>query len=339
MPHFSSRRSFLQSSLAFASLFAAVSCNQQQTAQTTSPLRIGLNLWAGFMPWQVAKEKKIFEANNLKAELVWFPVLSDQISAFNAGKIDVAGMVTSDYLTSVNGGVKAKVISVTDMSLGADAIVSKPGIQSVKDCIGKRASVEVGTVGHMLFLKALEQNGVSEKQVEIVNQAADAAIAALIAGKTDVAYAYEPFVGQAVGAGKGKVIFSSKDVPGLIPDLLVIHQEIIDQQPAAVQNLLKTWYQTQDYRKTHLEEVLPIEAKQAGVSVKEYQELLKGFKWLTPQEAMDSFQAGTTSKSLLYTAKQVADFMIKQKLMEKQPPAFDELIDDRFLKKTISGSA
>jgi NitT/TauT family transport system substrate-binding protein len=339
MPYSSSRRLFLQSALAIAALSSAIGCHQQtsQTAASSQPLRLGFNLWAGFMPWQVAKEKNFFQANNLAAELIWFPVLSDQLSAFNAGKVDVIGMVTSDFLTSVNGGVKAKVISVTDISLGADAIVATPAINSVKDCVGKRASVEVGTVGHMLFLKALEQSGVSDQQVQIVNQAADAAISALIAGKTDVAYSYEPFVSQAVASGKGKVIFSSKDVPGLIPDLLVVHQEIIDQRPEAVQNLLKTWYQTLDYRQSHLDEVLPIEAKQAGVSVKDYQDLLKGFKWLTPQEALAAFQPGTTSKSLLYTAKDVTDFMIKQKLMEKQPPSFDSLIDTRYLQKIISG--
>lgn len=336
-----SRRSFLRSStLAIASFIATTSCSQQnqtsdsQTSTTQSqPLRLGFNLWAGFMPWKVAQEKDFFSKNDLKAEVTWFPVLSDQIAAFNAQKIDVVGITMSDFLNSISGGVKAKAISVTDISLGADAIVVAPSIKSFKDMEGKNASIEVGTVGHFLFLKGLEENGVAQDKVEIFNQPADAAIAALIAGKTEIAYAYEPFVSQAVSAGKGKVIYSSKDVPGSVPDLLIVQQRIIDSQPEAVEKLLKVWYQTIDYRKSNLDEVLAIEAKQAGTSVDEYKKLLEGFKWLTPEEAIAALKPGNTNESMIYTAKEVSDFMVGQKLINKEPPAFKDLIDDSFLKK------
>lgn len=338
----SSRRVFLRYSfMAIATMLTSVSCRRQaevaqSTTSQTQPLRLGLMFWAGFMPWKVAQEKNFFQSNNANVEITWFPVLSDQLTAFNTGKIDVAGMIVSDVLTGVSQGVKAKVVSVTDVSLGADAIVVAPEIDSIEQFSGKRASVEVGTVGHLLLLKALERAGVSPNEVQIVNQAADAAIAALIAGRAEIAYSYEPFVSQAVNSGKGKVIFSSKDVPGLMPALMVVHQNVLDRQPQAVQDLLKVWYQTLDYRSSHLEEVLPIEAKQASISVEEYQNLLRGFKWLTPQEAIATFQPSETTQSLIYTAKELSDFMLKQKLLTKEPPSFAELIEDRFLQHYLT---
>lgn len=333
-----SRRSLLRfSALASATLLASTSCRQpaanEGNSSASQPLRIGLNLWAGFMPWQVAKEKKFFQANGLNAEVVWFPVLSDQITAFNSGKVDVAGMTMGDFLTSITNGVKAKVVSVTDISLGADAILVAPTINSISELAGKKASIEIGTVGHLLFLKALEQAKIPQNRVEIVNQAADAAVSALIAGRTEIAYSYEPFVSQAVTSGKGKIIFSSKDVPGLVPDLLAIREDAIARQPEAIAKLLKVWYSTLDYRRSHLNEVLPIEAKQAGISVAEYQNLLKGFEWLTPQEAIAALQPGNTTQSMLNTAKVVSDFMLRQKLLTKEPPAFTQLIDDRALRE------
>lgn len=337
-----SRRSFLrQSGVAGATMLASISCSRQSASSQADgtaaapTLRLGFNLWAGFMPWQVAKEKNIFQEHNLNGELTWFPVLSDQLTAFNAGKVDVAGMTMGDFLTAIVGGVKAKVVSTTDISLGADAIVVAPSINTLQEMAGKNASIEIGTVGHLLFLKALEQGGVPDSSVKITNQAADVAIATLIAGRTQIAYSYEPFVSQAVTAGKGKVIFSSKDVPGLVPDLLVVQQSVLARQPEAVQNLLKVWYQTLSYRQNHLDEVLAIEAKQAGVSVEEYQKLLNGLKWLTPQEAMTSFQPGTTTQSQINTAKVVSEFMVKQKLLAKAPPEFASLIDDRALRQVL----
>lgn len=334
-----SRRSFLRfSSLAAATVLASTSCSQpvavnESNSSTSQPLRLGLNLWAGFMPWQVAKEKNFFQANGLNAEVVWFPVLSDQITAFNSGKVDVAGMTMGDFLTAVTNGVKAKVVSVTDISLGADAILVAPTINSMQQMVGKKASIEIGTVGHLLFLKALEKAQIPQNQVEIVNQAADAAVSALIAGRTEIAYSYEPFVSQAVTSGKGKIIFSSKDVPGLVPDLLVIREDAIARQPEAIASLLKVWYTTLEYRRSHLNEALPIEAKQAGISVTEYQNLLQGFKWLTPQEAIAALQPGETTQSMFNTAKVASEFMLKQKLLTKEPPPFAQLIDDRALKQ------
>lgn len=333
------RRFGKYSALAIASLLTTVGCRQQTStagnAASTPPLKIGLNLWAGFMPWQVAKEKDFFKANNLNAEIVWFPVLSDQITAFNAGKVDVIGITLYDFITSASNGVKSKIISITDMSLGADAIVVNPAIESIEQLAGKRTSVEVGTVGHLLFLKALEKGGISKDKVSVVNQSADAAIAALMTNRTDAAYAYEPFVSQAVAAGKGKVIFSSKDIPGLVPDLTIVQQSVIERQPESVQKMLDVWYKTLAYRQTNLDEVLPIEAKQAGVSVKDYQNLLKGFKWLTPQEASAMFQPGTTSQSLVFNAQDVSSLMLKEKLIAKQLPPIKELIDDRFLQQVL----
>ena len=152
--------------------------------------------------------------------------------------------------------------------------------------------------------------------------------------RTDVAYAYEPFVSQAVASGK--VIFSSKDILGLVPDLMVVQQSVIDRQSESIQKMLDVWYKTLAYRQTNLEEVLTIEAKQAGSSVKDYQNLLTGSKWLTPQDARAMFQPGTTTKSLVFNAEDVSSLMLKEKLIAKPLPPITELIDDRFLKQTIT---
>ena len=337
-----SRRSFLRSaSLSALGAIATASCGRQSSITSggsqSQTLQIGMNLWAGFMPWKVAQEKDFFKVNNLNVKFTWFPVLSDQLVAFNAGKLDVAGLTMSDFLIGLAGGLKTKILAITDVSLGADAILVAPSINSIKDLAGKRASVEIGTVGHLLFLKALEQGGVPAHQVEIVNQAADAATAALIAGKTDSAYSYEPFVNQAVQSGKGKVIFSSKDIPGIIPDLLIIHERVLNKHPEAVQALMRVWYQTLEYRTAHLNEVLSIEAKQAGVSLEEYNIILKGFKWLTPEECLKTFKPGSTMESLVYASGVIGEFMLEQKLISSKPDSIEPYIERQFIEYYLKG--
>lgn len=342
MPHTFSRRSFLRSSaLTTATALLTVGCNRTQANSSTSesakqPIRLGFNLWPGAIPWQIATAKGFLKASGVNAEITWFQVLGDQINAFNAGKIDIANLTLNDLFMSNAHGVPCKLILMPDVSAGADAIVASNAINSVHDFVGKQAGVEVATIGHLLFLQALAKNGIDPKTVPMVNMAADAAISAMIASKLDVAYSYDPFITQLLKSGKGKVIFSSKDVPGLLADTVVAHQPLLDQRASEVQKLVDVWHQVLDFRHQHQEEAYAIEAKRAGVSVKEYAALQKGLAWLTPQQTLETFKPGNTTRSLVYAGKVVADFMLEQKLLKTAPPDTVTLIDDRFMKDYVS---
>lgn len=86
---------------------------------------------------------------------------------------------------------------------------------------------------------------------------------------------------------------------------MVVQQSVINRQPESIQKMFDVWYKTLAYRQSNLDEVLAIEAKQAGSRVKDYQNLLVGFKWLTPQDANAMFQPGITAQSLIFNAEDV----------------------------------
>lgn len=338
-----SRRTFLRSTLATAATTITVGCNQlpSETASVGSgspsqPIRLGFNLWPGAIPWQIAEDKGFFKQSGLNVEIIWFQGLGDQISAFNAGKIDIANLTLNDLFMSNLNRVPCKVILMPDVSAGADAIVADSSIKSVQDFVGKQSGVEIATIGHLLFLQALAKNGVDPAVVPIVNIAADAAITAIIAGKLQVAYSYDPFITQLLKSGKGKVIFSSKDVPGLLADTVLAHQPLLDRRAVEVQKLVDVWHQVLDFRNQNQAEAYTIEAKRAGVSVEDYAALQKGLEWLTPKQTLETFQPGNTTRSLLYAGKVVADFMLSQKLIKTSPPDTNSLIDDRFIKDYVS---
>jgi len=344
MPHTFSRRSFIQASaLTTATTLLTLSCSRTQTSSSPStsessdqPIRLGFNLWPGAIPWQIAEDQGLFKANGVNAEITWFEVLGDQINAFNASKIDIANLTLNDMFMSNSNGIPCKLILMPDVSAGADAIVASNSINSVQDVVGKRAGIEIATIGHLLFLQALTKNGINPQSVPIVNMAADAAISAIIAGKLDVAYSYDPFITQLLHSGKGKVIFSSKDVPGLLADTVVAHQSLLDKRTAEVQKLVDVWHQVLDFRNHNQKDAYAIEAKRAGVSVEDYASLQKGLEWLTPQQTLETFKPGNTTRSLIYAGKVVADFMLEQKLLQTAPPATETLIDDRFMKNYVS---
>ncbi|KAB8315108.1 hypothetical protein SD81_034565 [Tolypothrix campylonemoides VB511288] len=183
-----SRHSFIRSSITATTLLA-VGCNQPQanltsaSQQSGQPIRLGLSLWTGSSPWQIAEDKGFLKASGVNTEITWFQTLADSFNAFTAGKIDIVNFPLTDLFRSNVNNVPCKVISMPVVSVGADAIIADPSINSVQDFVGKKAAIEIATIGHLLFLQALAKNGVDPKSVQTVNMGADAATSALVAGK------------------------------------------------------------------------------------------------------------------------------------------------------------
>ena len=65
--------------------------------------------------------------------------------------------------------------------------------------------------------------------VEIVNLETGAAAASFAAGQLDAVGVFAPFTTQALKRSGSKMLFSSKDFPGAIPDHLVVSGELVDR--------------------------------------------------------------------------------------------------------------
>lgn len=330
-----SRREFMLSTMSFLIASCTSGRSTETTQSSTQSLRLGINPWAGLMPFKVAESKGFFAENGLDIKLTLFQSISDEMNAFNSGNIDVVVIDPTTLLISATAGVAQKFVFITDFSAGADGIIAVPSIQSVKDFAGKSISVEIGTIGHFLLLKALSMAGVPKSSVKLINQTADAAIAAFVAGKTEIAVSYEPFITQAIKQGKGQIVFSSREIPKLLPDVVSVHQKFLDTQSSAIPKLIRTWYQAIDFRAKNPDVALPIEAKALGVSVAEYKALSKGVKWVTtPQDAESYFQPGASS--LVQIFSEVEAFALEQKLLSKRSPEIKKLVEGRFINDYLS---
>jgi NitT/TauT family transport system substrate-binding protein len=139
------------------------------TAFAKEPLKIGYSDWPGYTAWEIGKVKEIFKKNGVDIELVWFPVYTDSLTAVNTGQLDGNLQTWSDLMAPLAEGIDLKVVQVLDNSFGNDAIVAKPGIESVKELKGKTVGTELATVDHFMLLKALAMNGMTEKDIKYTN--------------------------------------------------------------------------------------------------------------------------------------------------------------------------
>jgi len=90
-----------------------------------APLKIGYSDWPGWVAWEVAKEKGMFEKNGVAVELVWMDYVPS-MDAFAAGALDAVSMTNGDALVTGSSAKKpSTAILINDYSNGNDMIVAR----------------------------------------------------------------------------------------------------------------------------------------------------------------------------------------------------------------------
>jgi len=294
-------------------------CSGKQAASSDEPLKIALSPWPGWFFWYVVEEKGFFEKHGVEVQLEWFPVYSDSLQALATGKVDANSQTLSDTLAPASKGIGLKAVLVNDNSSGGDAIVAKQEIGSIEDLKGKTVATELGTVDHLLLLTALAEHGMSESDVNYVNMTVNDAGPAFISGKTDASVLWEPFQTMAVKEGNGKILFSSKDTPGLIPDLLVFKEDVVESRPEDVQKVVDAWFDAVDWYADNEQEGLDIMAAKAETSVEDFKLGMESIKLFTLEDNLKAFEHGDTYESLHYTGQTTAEFLKNLDMLEDIP--------------------
>ncbi|MEA5562055.1 ABC transporter substrate-binding protein [Planktothrix agardhii] len=324
-----------------ASLALIVSCNQAQNSTpnnnastpTTPPLIIGYSNWSGWWPWAIAESEGLFKANGLNVELKWFDGYLESLQAMAAGQLDGNCQTLNDTIAFVGDSKNGQVaVLINDNSAGNDKIIVAENINKIQDLKAKKVAVEEGLVDDFLLALALEKEGMSRQDVEIVNLETGAASAAFVAGQVDAVGAFPPFWLTALQRKGSKELISSKEFPGAIPDLLVVSQKLIQDRPEQVQGLVKTWFDIREFMAKNPEKANEIMAKRAGVSGEEFKMFNDGTKFFTIQDNLEAFNSGNSMKHLPFAAKKMSDFMLQVGLL-KTKPNLETILDAQFVKK------
>jgi NitT/TauT family transport system substrate-binding protein len=308
-----------------AALLAACS------ARAKDPIKIGYSDWPGWTAWQIAKEKGLFAKHGVDVELVWFPIYTDSLTALNTARIDANCSAWCDVIAPLAEGIKLKVVLVNDNSAGNDAIIGRPGLQSVEDLKGKTVATELGTVEHFMLLQGLAKYGMTEKDIVYKNLAVPDAAAAFIAGKVDAAAVWQPWINQIQKEGKGTVLLTSKSFPGLIPDLLVFQDKVVKERADDVQKIVATWFDVLAFIKTHHEEAVRIMAGVVEQKPADYEAFLPGTKLFDLDMNLKAFEKSDDPTSLAASGKLISAFLKKVGMLQTTPD-YESALDPEFVR-------
>ena len=94
---------------------------------------------------------------------------------------------------------------------------------------------------------------------------------------------YDQVIGTALEGGKKfHVVYSPKDTPGLITDVMVFKKEVIKAKPELVKALIQGYIEGLDYMKKNPEKAAEIIGKAIGVSAAEVKDQLSGVYNMMP---------------------------------------------------------
>ncbi|MGO1078750.1 ABC transporter substrate-binding protein [Inquilinus sp. CA228] len=210
--------------------------------------RLGIQPWLGYGLWHIAAAKGLFRAKGMPdVELVTFAEDREIKAALAGGQIDGAGVATHTALMLAAAGVRIRIVALLDVSMAADAIIAGPGVETIADLRGKEVAYEEGSTSHMLLSYALAQNGMSLADIISVPMPALDAATAVTVDRTPAAVTYEPYLSLArLVDPRVKVLYTAAEDPGLISDVFVVREEVVEQRPGQIAALLRVWQAAHD---------------------------------------------------------------------------------------------
>ena len=296
--------------------------------------KIGTVIWIGYGPYYVADALDLYKKSGLKVTLQVFSDPALIPPAIEGGSVD-GGMLTYDQVIGqVAKGSTQRVVSPIDYSAGGDAIVSHVDIKKVADFKGKKVGFNPLSPSDFLLSYALKVNRMSEKDVQPVNMTPEAIPAAMASGALPIGVTYEPNVSQIIALESGKkfhVVYSSKDAPGLITDVLVFKKEVIKARPEVVKALIQGYIDGLAYMKKNPDKAAELIGKALGVSAAEVKEQLSGVYNLPANEMTKVFAKGKDTTSLHVSGALIGD-ILKAKGQITAIPKIEDTFDDSILK-------
>lgn len=262
--------------------------------------RVAWSHYTGWEPWGYIQDSGIMakwaKQYGIDVEVVLVNDYIESINLYTAGEFDGVTATNMDALTiPAVGGVDSTALIIGDYSNGNDAIVAQ-GADHVSDLRGKKVKLVELSVSHYLLARALEENGLSERDLTVVNTS-DADIGGLFMSDPDsIVVTWNPIVNEIKQKPGAKILFTSAQTPGEILDLMIVRTNADERLKKA---LVGAWYEAMSHMDGTAGEALQTKAltqmaEQAGGTLQQFKDQLETTAmFYTPKAALEYAKGDT----------------------------------------------
>ena len=294
-------------------------------------ITIGVDGWVGYFPLCSPQLKKRLRRAGYGIKCVDDAAnYQDRFKKLKKSQYQFAAATVDSYI--LNGEAydyPGPIISVIDESKGGDAIVAWKDKFSTLDDLKKVDDFTVAytpdspshhlikSVASHFDIKNLRDGG-----RHIRTEGSEAALKALLEKKADVAVIWEPEVSKALSK-KGVVrLLGTEDTKHLIVDILIASQKVVKNEPGMIKILLKEYYRTLKYYREHKDELVSDISDHYDIKKKQSMALLKGVKWVTLSQNVESWYGSATGYSeeaLITSIESAVDVLLENDDFSNNP--------------------
>jgi NitT/TauT family transport system substrate-binding protein len=315
------KRVFTIGALAVAMTAAGVA-----PAQDLPKVTVAMSGWTGFAPLTLAEKAGIFKKNGVDVTIKFIPQ-KDRHLAIASGDVQCAATTVETWIVWNANGVATTQVLQLDKSYGADGMAVRNNIAKIADLKGKTVAASApGTAPYFTLAWFLKKNGLSVKDVKVVNLEPGPAAQAFIAGQNDAAMTYEPYLSTVREKPEaGKIIATTLDYP-MVMDTFGCTPKFIKDSPKLVQAMVNSYFEALEMIRKEPKksfEIMGSAVKQTGEQFEKSQSYLR---W-QDREANRKFFAG----EIQAFSKEAAALLVEIGII-KSVPDINSIIDTSFLK-------
>ncbi|MFD2238422.1 ABC transporter substrate-binding protein [Aureimonas populi] len=294
------------------------------SAQATS-INLGLSGWTGFAPLTLAKEAGIFEKHGLDVTLSKIPQASRHL-AIASGDIQCAATTVETWIAWNANGVETTQIFQMDKSYGADGIAVRADVESFEDLRGKTIAASApGTSPYFFLAWMLHENGMTMRDVSVVNMEPGPAAQAFVAGQNDAAMTYEPYLSTVREApDSGKILATTLDYPAVM-DTVGCTPAFLEENPEAAKALADSYFEALELIESDEARAFEIMGADVNQTAEQFAASASHLRW-QDREANKAFFAGEWQEF----SEAAADLLLEVGVI-RQKPEIAGLADPSFI--------
>ncbi|BBZ63311.1 taurine ABC transporter substrate-binding protein [Mycolicibacterium monacense] len=252
---------------------------------------------------------------------------ADVNTAFIAKEVDFGALGSSPVARGLSAplNIPYKVAFVLDVAGDNEALVARngSGVNTIADLRGKRVGTPFASTAHYSLLAALDQNGLSPNDVQLVDLQPQAILAAFDRGDIDAGYSWLPTLDQL--RRNGKDLITSRQLardgkPTL--DLAVVADEFAEAHP----DVVDIWRQQEARALTVIKDDPDAAAKaiaaEIGLTPEEVAGQLTQGVYLTPAEVASPEWLGSEGApgNIAVNLESASQFLAEQKQIPAAAP-------------------
>ncbi|MEG4142528.1 ABC transporter substrate-binding protein [Microcoleus sp. Pol7_B1] len=295
------------------------------------PLKLTCVSFVGYTPVIIAQQKGFFKAQGIDVEVSYVDYLQLQQADFSAGKYDGIGLTLGDFIILSATNPDMQAVMVVDESTGADVVVAQSDTKTILNLKGKKLGANLGGFSEVFVTEMLKTSQLTSDDVSLVKVEALEVPERLQNNAIQAGHTWEPYLSETLKLG-AHILFTSKQTPGLILDLVAFRGEAIRDRPEDIRAFVRGWLQGLSYWEANIPEGNELVSKALNIPIKTIS--FEGIDLTDLAENQKFFQSD--SPNYIYkTAKKYADFFIRTGNVTRLPN-LEKLFNSSFLTPPLS---